>query len=222
MAEDSLSNAEFASQRMRMVDTQLLPRGIADATVLAAMRTVPRHLFVAQADRRDAYSDHPLPIGCGQTISQPYIVASMTQEIHVNRESRVLEIGTGCGYQTAVLAQIVREVFSIEIVSELFDEANSRLSSLGYTNVHTMLGDGSLGWPQKAPFDGILVTAAAPRIPPALLDQLAEGGRLVIPLGPAHGLYQDLWLVEKTARGISDRKLYGVRFVPMRGAIGEQ
>jgi protein-L-isoaspartate(D-aspartate) O-methyltransferase len=222
MAEDSLSNAEFASQRMRMVDTQLLPRGITDAAVLAAMRTVPRHLFVAQADRCDAYSDHPLPIGCGQTISQPYIVASMTQEIHVNRESRVLEIGTGCGYQTAVLAEMVREVFSIEIISDLFDETNSRLSNLGYTNVHTMLGDGSLGWPQKAPFDGILVTAAAPRIPPALLDQLAEGGRLVIPLGPTHGLYQDLWLVEKTTGGISDRKLYGVRFVPMRGAIGEQ
>jgi protein-L-isoaspartate(D-aspartate) O-methyltransferase len=222
MTEKPISDVEFISQRMRMVDTQLMPRGITDSAVLAAMRTVPRHMFVDEADLREAYADHPLPIASGQTISQPYIVASMTQEILPDRDSRVLEIGTGCGYQTAVLAEIVREVYSIEFVPELLKQANDLLFGLGYKNIHTMLGDGSLGWPQEAPFDGILVTAAAPRIPQALLDQLAEGGHMVIPLGPAHGLYQDLWLFERTTEGISRRKLYGVRFVPMRGAVEEQ
>jgi protein-L-isoaspartate(D-aspartate) O-methyltransferase len=222
MVEKLPGDVDLISQRMRMVDTQLMPRGITDSAVLAAMRTVPRHLFVEPGDIAYAYADHPLPIGSGQTISQPYIVASMTQELQVDRDSRVLEIGTGCGYQTAVLGEIVRAVYSIEIVPELLRQANDLLFSLGYRNIHTMLGDGSLGWAQEAPFDGILVTAAAPRVPPALLEQLAEGARMVIPVGPAHGPGQDLWLVERTPEGFSKKKLYGVRFVPMRGAVEEQ
>lgn len=209
---------EFISRRLRMVDEQLLNRGVTDAAVLAAMRTVPRHEFVSADQRSEAYGDHPLPIGHDQTISQPYIVGSMTQELDLDRASRVLEIGTGCGYQTAVLAEIAQHVCSIECIPDLLKEANERLAGLDYRNITTMLGDGSLGWPQEAPFDGIMVTAAAPKIPEPLLDQLAIDGRMVIPLEVAP-FRQELVLVKKTKEGVTRKTLYGVRFVPMRGAI---
>jgi len=198
-----------------MVDEQLLRRGVNDAAVLAAMRTVPRHRFVRPEDIAQAYGDHPLSIGCEQTISQPYIVGSMTQELQLDADSRVLEIGTGCGYQTAVLAEIVRHVFSIERIPDLLRAANDRLKELEYTNFTLMLGDGALGWEQHAPFDGILVAAAAMEIPPVLLQQLADPGRMVIPIGPEN-FNQDLVLIEKCNDKITQQTLYGVRFVPLR------
>lgn len=209
-------DVNFISARMRMVDTQLSPRGITNSSVLSAMRTVPRHEFVPAEKVHEAYGDHPVPIGHGQTISQPYIVASMTQELQVDRESRVLEVGTGCGYQTAVLAEIVSHVFSIEYVPQLLKDANDRLKRLGYQNVTTMVGDGSLGWAKRAPYDGIIVTAAAPEVPPPLLDQLAENGRLIIPLATIGG-QQELVLIHKSSAGLMRRVLYGVRFVPLLG-----
>ena len=199
-----------------MVDEQLLRRGVNDAAVLAAMRTVPRHRFVHPKDIDQAYGDHPLALDCGQTISQPYIVGSMTQELQLDADSRVLEIGTGCGYQTAVLAEIVRHVFTVERLPELLQAANDRLDELRYPNITSMLGDGALGWEEHAPFDGILVTAAAAKeIPPALLEQLADPGRMVIPIGHEN-FSQDLVLVEKSDGRITQRTLYGVRFVPLK------
>jgi len=200
---------------MQMVDRQILRRGVNDAAVLAAMRTVPRHQFIREQDIDQAYEDHPLSIGHDQTISQPYIVGSMTQELQLDRNSRVLEIGTGCGYQTTVLAEIVQHVYSIECIHELLSEADKRLVNLGYDNVTTITGDGSLGWAEHAPFDGILVAAAARSIPPALTEQLAEGGRMVIPL-EISSLNQELMLVCKTASGVERKTLYGVRFVPLK------
>ncbi len=198
-----------------MVDEQLGRRGVNDAAVLAAMRTVPRHRFVLPHDTDHAYNDGPLSIESEQTISQPYIVGSMTQELQLDPESRVLEIGTGCGYQTAVLAEIVRQVFTVERIPGLLQEANNLLRELGYTNITSLLGDGNLGWEQHAPYDGILVAAAAAsEIPPALLDQLADPGRMVIPVGPEFG-NQDLVLVEKARGTITRQTLYGVRFVPL-------
>ncbi len=212
-----ISDVDFISRRLRMVDEQLMKRGITDAAVLAAMRTVPRHEFVSVEDHAEAYADHPLPIDCDQTISQPYIVGSMTQHLDLVKTSKVLEIGTGCGYQSAVLAEIVERVYSMEYIPDLLKDANERLRKLGYKNITTMLGDGSLGWPQEAPFDAIIVTAATPKIPEALSDQLAIGGRMVIPIeiDPSE---QKLILVKKTADGSSSKTLYGVRFVPMQGA----
>ena len=197
-----------------MVETQLERRGITDPLVLNAMRRVPRHEFVSEVHRDDAYGDHPLPIGCDQTISQPFIVASMTQELHLGPSSRVLEIGTGCGYQTAVLAEIVDQVFSVELIPELHDDAHLRLQRLGYGNVALKCADGSHGWPEHAPFDAILVAAAAYRLPDALPDQLAEGGRLIIPIVSEDGHNQDLVLFQKSARELRRDTLYGVRFVP--------
>ncbi len=198
-----------------MVDEQLSRRGITDAAVLEAMRTVLRHEFVRPEDTGQAYGDHPLSIGSDQTISQPYIVASMTQELRLDKDSRVLEIGTGCGYQTAVLAEIVHHVYTIECLPELLSEATDRLTRLEYTNFTARLGDGSLGWPEHAPYDGILVAAATARIPPPLLTQLADPGRMVIPVDQGV-LSQELVLVEKRAGRIARRNLYGVRFVPLR------
>jgi len=215
MDKDLHPNTDYVSARLRMVDEQLRRRDIHDVAVLAAMSSVPRHLFVHPEDRDHAYGDYPLSIGHDQTISQPFVVASMTQELQLDRKARVFEVGTGCGYQTAVLAEIVEHVYTVECLPELLNEAVKRLDDLGYSNITSMLGDGSLGWAAHAPFDGILVAAAAASIPPALVDQLADPGRMVIPVGE-HLFSQELVLVEKKDGNISERGLYGVRFVPLR------
>jgi len=201
-----------------MVRTQIERRGIRDEAVLAAMRKVPRHRFVPENLWDEAYQDGPLPIGHGQTISQPYIVALMTELLEVGRGDKVLEIGTGSGYQAAVLAEIGCEVYTIEIVEPLAVRARAVLHELGYdNNVRVILGDGSEGWPPEAPYDGIIATAAPGRIPGALVDQLKEGARLVIPVGD-YG--QDLYVVEKTPRGPKKKRIIPVRFVPMTGRAG--
>ncbi len=205
----------------RMVETQIRLRGIGDPAVLRAMATVPRHRFVPAEHRAAAYGDHPLPIGHGQTISQPYIVALMTQMLRLCPGDRVLEIGTGCGYQTAVLAEIVEEVYSVEIIPELAAEAARRLAELGYGRVHLRQGDGHEGWPEHAPYQGIIVTAAAPEVPPALVEQLADGGRLVIPVGVYLG-GQDLWLIEKHGAQLQRTNYGGVLFVPLVHRRGRQ
>lgn len=201
----------------RMVEMQIARRGISHPGVLRAMERVPRHRFVPPEYRSQAYADYPLPIGYGQTISQPYIVALMTQLLDPKPTDRVLEIGTGCGYQAAVLAEIVREVYTVEIIPELAEQATRRLAELGYTNVFTRQGDGYYGWPEHAPYDGIIVTAAAPEVPPPLIEQLAEGGRMVLPLGSSPG-YQDLWLLEKRGGKIYRTNYGGVLFVPLTRA----
>jgi protein-L-isoaspartate(D-aspartate) O-methyltransferase len=216
------SEVEAISYRVRMVDQQLKPRDITNTDVLDAMRTVPRHEFVPDVSLAEAYGDHPVPIAEDQTISQPYIVASMTQELELDHDARVLEIGTGCGYQTAVLAEIVKHVYSVEFLPVLHEEARGRLSRLHYTNVTTMAGDGSLGWSEHAPYDGIIVTAAAPEIPEALIEQLIEGGRMLIPISLGSDFRQELFRVRKTASGIEKESLYNVRFVSMRGRISEK
>jgi protein-L-isoaspartate(D-aspartate) O-methyltransferase len=185
----------FARERERMVDEQLARRGISDARVLEAMRRVPRHLFVDEALRERAYGDHPLPIGQEQTISQPYIVALMTALLAVDAEQKVLEVGAGSGYQTAVLAELARRVCSIERLSGLAQRARALLEQLGYTNVWIRIGNGTLGWPDEAPFHRILVAAGGPSVPAPLFEQLAEGGRIVVPLGDEWN--QTLTLVEK-------------------------
>lgn len=197
-----------------MFEPQLRARGIRDPLVLAAMNAVPRHLFVPPELVAEAYEDRPLPIGHGQTISQPYIVAFMTEALRLAGGERVLEIGTGCGYQAAVLAEIADEVYTIEIVEELARAAERRLRDLHYRNVHVRTGDGWRGWPEAAPFDAILLAAAPERVPSALVDQLRVGGRMVLPLG---GDSQELILVEKTESGVRHRSLLPVRFVPMTG-----
>lgn len=197
-----------------MVAEQIERRGVRDEAVLAAMRTVPRHLFVPDDLRDQAYEDRPLPIGEGQTISQPYVITAMTEALQVGAGDRVLDIGTGSGYQAAVLAEVVSEVFSVEVIRTLADVAAARLKRLHYTGVHVRAGDGSEGWPEAAPFDGIVVACGAPEVPPALLRQLAPGRRLVIPVGPA-GDVMDLLVLEKDAEGSFRRRiLMPVRFVP--------
>jgi protein-L-isoaspartate(D-aspartate) O-methyltransferase len=197
-----------------MVAAQIDARGVRDPSVLAAMRKVPRHRFVPASFRGRAYEDHPLPIGLGQTISQPYIVALMTELAHPRPGMKVLEVGTGSGYQAAVLAEIVGTVETIEIIPELGRTAESTLRELGYDNVHVHVGDGFDGRPNEAPFDAILVTAAPETIPPALLDQLVVGGRLVIPVGSTE---QELLVLTKTNDGYSRETVIPVRFVPMTG-----
>jgi len=192
-------------------------RGIDDPLVLRALERVPRHAFVSPGWEAEAYADRPLPIEEGQTISQPFIVALMTQLVAPRPADRVLEVGTGSGYQAAVLAEIVSEVYTIEIVEPLGRSAARRLDALGYRNVRCKVGDGYAGWPEEAPFDAVLVTAAAPRVPEPLLEQLRAGGRLVAPVGGA--AFQDLLLLTKTAAGIESRRIEGVRFVPMTGEI---
>ncbi len=204
---------EFAELRSRMVSDQIEARGIEDRTVLEAMRRVPRHLFVPENMRDEAYRDGPLPIGYGQTISQPYIVAYMTEIIEPDSGDVVLEIGTGSGYQAAVLAEIVREVRTIEIVAELADAGAARLWNLGYDNVTVMRADGYHGWPLHAPFDAIVVTAAAEHIPPPLIEQLKDGGKMIIPVGTRFNV-QYLMLVEKEDGLVKTRSLMPVRFVP--------
>jgi protein-L-isoaspartate(D-aspartate) O-methyltransferase len=202
-------------QRQQMIDEQIKARGVTSPRVLQAMEQVPRHLFVPASERDQAYEDHPLPIGGGQTISQPYIVGLMTALLDLGPQSRVLEIGTGSGYQAAVLARIAAEVYSIEIVPELGARARDTLSRLGYNNVHVRIGDGYRGWPEAAPFDGILVAAAPHAPPPPLLAQLKPGGRLVLPVG---GFDQDLLVVTKNADGtFRQERVLPVRFVPMTG-----
>jgi protein-L-isoaspartate(D-aspartate) O-methyltransferase len=215
-----LEREEYAPQRLEMVEKQLRRRGIRDAAVLAAMTAVPRHEFVANELRSHAYDDAPLPIGGGQTISQPYIVAAMTAALHLQPGDRVLEIGTGCGYQTAVLSRLAREVFTIERRPELASAASRLLAQLDYLNVHVHCGDGTFGLPEIAPFDAILVAAAAPEIPKPLLAQLAERGRMIIPVGGAD--HQELQLVERHGDAFPARILEGCRFVPLVGYHGWQ
>jgi|CXWL01.1.fsa_nt_gi protein-L-isoaspartate(D-aspartate) O-methyltransferase len=206
---------KFLSLRFRMVEEQLVRRGINDAAVLGAMRSVPRHLFVSESLQSEAYDDHPVSIGHDQTISQPYIVAYMLSALDLNRDSKVLEIGTGCGYLTAILAEIVREVWSIEILPALLFRANQTIDRLGFKNIHTMLGDGALGWGGEAPFDAIVVSAAAQSIPEQLIAQLSPQGLMVIPLVKADGS-QHLVRVKRTSSGTSVDELLEVRFVPLR------
>jgi protein-L-isoaspartate(D-aspartate) O-methyltransferase len=208
------SDGERAEERARMVSEQIAARGVRDERVLAALRAVPRHRFVPEAERAGAYEDHPLPIGSRQTISQPYIVAVMSELAQLQPGKRVLEVGTGCGYQAAVLAELGAEVHSIEIVPELAASARETLRALGYERVDVITGDGYRGLPEHAPFDAILVAAAPDHVPQPLLDQLALGGRLVIPVG---GDIQQLRVLERTARGIEDLPSLDVRFVPMTG-----
>lgn len=206
-------DTEFYARRLAMVLDQIAARGIKDQRVLAAMRTVPRHLFVDASQADEAYADGPLPIGFDQTISQPYIVGSMTEKLSLRSSDRVLEVGTGCGYQTAVLAEIAGEVYTIERVAGLQARAAQTLTGLGYDSVRFRVGDGSLGWSEAAPFDAIMVTAAAEHIPDALVDQLAPSGRMILPLVVARG--QQLILLRRTPRGLERTDLYGVRFVPL-------
>ena len=206
-----------AAARAKMVETQIVARGVRNARVLAAMREVPRHLFVDDAQRARAYEDGPLPIGGRQTISQPYIVALMSELLDLTPNESVLEIGTGSGYQSAVLSRLAGHVYSIEIIPELAKASADRLKRLGYSNITVKEGDGYRGWPEHAPFDGIIVTAAPERIPQPLLDQLAPNGRMVIPVG---GFFQELKVFKKDANGkITEQDIIPVRFVPMTGEI---
>jgi protein-L-isoaspartate(D-aspartate) O-methyltransferase len=208
----------FLAQRRSMVETQLRARGIRDERVLTAMLHVPRHEFVSAEYRDQVYEDHPIPIGEGQTLSQPYIVAIMLQALTLHPSDAILEVGTGSGYQTALLAELTRQVYSVERHASLARTAQAILSRLGYTNVEVVLGDGSHGLAQRAPFDAIVVSAAAPQIPPPLVEQLREGGRMVIPVGPAHA--QELQLVRKQAGQAVVTDLEGCRFVPLIGSQG--
>lgn len=202
-----------------MVNRQIRARGVRDPNTLAAMLTVPRHSFVRVGELGQAYNDHPLPIGLGQTISQPYIVGFMTEALQLKAGSRVLEIGTGSGYQAAVCAEIAKEVYTIEIVEALAKSAKKRLKELGYRNVFVRAGDGYFGWPEKAPFDAIIGTAAAGRVPKPLMEQLKPGGRMILPHGSERGL-QHLVLITKDEKGkISRKNVMPVRFVPMTGEV---
>ena len=208
----------FDINRERMVEEQLIPRGITDPATLAAMRTVPRHVFVDDAMRANAYGDHPLPIGGGQTISQPYIVALMTQALWLSGDERVLEIGTGSGYQAAVLSRICAKVYTIERINSLLVRARKIFDRLHYLNIISRIDDGTTGWPEEAPFDGILVTAGGPEIPGPLVEQLADPGRMVIPVGEQD--LQELLLVEKRDGELTTRPIESVRFVKLIGDHG--
>jgi protein-L-isoaspartate(D-aspartate) O-methyltransferase len=206
----------LARARADMVTTQIAARGVRDERTLAAMRKVPRHLFVPKALVGQAYDDHPLPIGHGQTISQPYIVGFMTEALGLKGGETVLEVGTGSGYQAAVLAEIASRVYTIEIVAPLAEEASERLKRLGYANVEVRAGDGYLGWPEAAPFDAIMVTAAAPRVPEPLKQQLRDGGRLILPVGEE---WQELVQITRRGERFEEKQVLPVRFVPMTGKV---
>jgi protein-L-isoaspartate(D-aspartate) O-methyltransferase len=212
------ADVEMTVQRNRMVKKQIINRGIKDEKVLRAMSKIPRHRFVEDSLRNKAYADHPLPIGEGQTISQPYVVALMTEALKLNPSDRVLEIGTGSGYQAAVLAEIVKEVYTIEIRKRLIERAKKLLNELGYENIKTKYADGYFGWEEYAPFDAIIVTASANHIPPPLIKQLKEGGRLIIPLGSTL-YYQTLTLATKRGGELDVEQMGGVAFVPMTGEM---
>jgi protein-L-isoaspartate(D-aspartate) O-methyltransferase len=206
---------DLARERRRMVDEQVRARGVDDRRVLTAMEQVPRHRFVPEDVRASAYDDRPLPIGEGQTISQPYIVGLMTELLDLKASDKVLEIGTGSGYQAAVLSRLVADVYTIEIVKPLGEQARRTLERLGYENIHTRIGDGYKGWPEAAPFDAIIVTAAPPQVPKPLLEQLAVGGKLVVPVGSS---WQDLTVYTRQADGSFHKDtVLPVRFVPMTG-----
>jgi protein-L-isoaspartate(D-aspartate) O-methyltransferase len=206
---------KYSSLRDKMVKEQIIDRGISDRATINAMRKVPRHLFVPADITEEAYDDNPLPIGYGQTISQPYIVAYMTEVARPTPKKKVLEVGTGSGYQAAVLAEIADTVYTIEIIPELEKEASDRFKRLGYKNIITRYGDGYKGWPEHSPFDIIIVTAAAEKIPLPLLDQLAENGRLVIPIGEPYAVQELILAVKKNGKTESKRLTY-VRFVPFK------
>ncbi|HEX7045259.1 MAG TPA: protein-L-isoaspartate(D-aspartate) O-methyltransferase [Burkholderiales bacterium] len=205
---------DWEAARARMVDAQLRARGIRDARVLDAMRRVPRHLFIPEPQRAWAYDDRPVPIGRGQTISQPYVVAFMTEALDIAPHHRVLEVGTGSGYQAAILAELAQEVYTIEIIPALAHRARRTLSALGYRNVHVRVGNGYLGWPEQAPYDRIVVTAAPAKVPSALLEQLRIGGLMAIPVGSG---IQELRVLRRTATGTETLYKLPVRFVPMTG-----
>lgn len=213
-----LASDAFTEIREAMVETQIRSRGLKDEYVLGAMAKVPRHEFVSEGLRNRAYEDLPLPIGGGQTISQPYIVALMTAALRLDATKRVLEIGTGCGYQAAVLSRLCREVYSVEYRTELATAAGQTLQRLGYTNAHIHCGDGSEGLSEFAPYDAILVAAAAPAVPPPLLEQLAEEGRVIVPIGTE--VHQELLLVTRHGREYSYERREGCRFVPLLGRYG--
>lgn len=204
----------YAEQRKEMVRVQLERRGISDERVLQAMREVPRHLFIEEKYHHLAYADHPLPIDAEQTISQPYIVGLMTEVIEIEKGEKVLEIGTGSGYQAAVLAHLTDEVYSVEIIKELAEKADRTLKKLGYTQVRIKWGDGNLGWAENAPYDAVIVTCASKEVPPALFEQLREGGKMVIPIGDPSS-FQILTLIEKRQGKKVEKEILGVRFVPM-------
>lgn len=209
----------FAAERGCMVEQQLRQRGISDERLLAAMAKVPRHEFVSPQNWAEAYADHPIPIAEQQTTSQPYMIAAMVQAAGIKPEDRVLEIGAGSGYQTAVLAELASQVFGVERYASLTETARATLERLGYRNAKVVTGDGSLGFPEAAPYDAIIVSAAAPRIPPALVEQLAMGGRLIVPVGESD--QQTVQLIQKNADGsTSVRTLEGCRFVPLIGQQG--
>lgn len=209
----SITEEELKKAREEMVEL-IKSRGIKDEKVLKAMLKVPRHLFVDKSLWESAYADHPLPIGYGQTISQPYIVALMTEALKLKGNEKVLEIGTGSGYQAAILAEITKKVYTVEIIKDLADKARERLRSLGYTYVKVKWDDGYNGWEEYAPYDAIIVTCAPDHVPPPLIKQLKEGGRMVIPVGPP-GMYQTLWLIEKKDGKLKFTDLGGVIFVPL-------
>ena len=202
----------YSEKKDRMIKEQIMARGVRDPLVISAMRKVDRHLFVPALLRWRAYEDGPLPIGHGQTISQPYIVAFMTEALDLNSDDVVLEIGTGSGYQAAILAEIAKQVYTIEILKPLADQSRERLKELGYANIKVKHGDGYLGWPEHAPFDKIIVTAAPDEIPMELVRQLKVGGKMVIPVG---SLFQELYLITKTEDGFTKKAILPVRFVPM-------
>jgi len=211
--QQAAPGTDFAAQRQLMVQQQLMARGVHEERVLAAMAKVPREEFVPTDERAAAYSDNPLPIGYDQTISQPYIVAFMTEQLHPKPSDRVLEIGTGSGYQAAILAELAAEVYTIEIAEPLAKNAEATLARLGYKNVHLKTGDGYQGWPENAPFDAIIVTCAPDRVPRPLTDQLKDGGRMIIPVGDRFA--QELYLLEKKNGQLKESAVLPVRFVPM-------
>src|ERR1044072_2194373 len=214
------ASPDFAAQRRQMLQQQLITRGIADPGGLAAMEKVPREEFVPAESRAASYEDHPLPIGYAQTISHPYMVAFMTEQLRLKPNDRVLEVGTGSGYQAAILAELVSEIYSIEIVEPLAKTAEATLQRLGYKNVHLKIGDGYKGWPEMAPFDAIIVTGAPDKIPQPLVDQLKDDGRMVIPVGDRFA--QQLYLLEKKNGQLKQSATLPVRFVPMTGEAPKQ
>ncbi len=204
----------YAEKRWEMVESQIIARGIRNTAVIQAMLNVPRHEFVPEESRGEAYDDNPIPVGLGQTVSQPYIVALMTELLNPARSGKMLEVGTGSGYQSAVLAETGCDLYTIEIVESLAERARRILENLGYSNITYKIGDGYQGWEEHAPFDGIIVTAAPGHVPVKLVDQLKIGGRMVIPVGDES---QELLLIEKTDTGITKKRITAVRFVPMTG-----